>query len=106
MKSTRMESSVNGLNQIYSYAHELRASWVIHVARHGLNLPAFFCAIISLLRYGQAFVDNFNANVTSLEGNRGPVSKYALPDEKCKGKIELILDKNYYEGIACSLDFD
>ncbi|KUF97901.1 Avr3b-L2 [Phytophthora nicotianae] len=51
-----------------------------------------------------AFVDDLNANITSLEGNRGPVSKYTLPDENRKGKLELVFDKSYYEGIACSLD--
>lgn len=51
-----------------------------------------------------AFVDGLNANITSLEGHRGPVSKYTLPAENLKGKLELVFDKSYYEGIACSLD--
>jgi acetylornithine deacetylase len=51
-----------------------------------------------------AFVDGLNADITSLEGNRGPVSKYSLPAENLKGKLELVFDKSFYEGIACSLD--
>ena len=51
-----------------------------------------------------SFVDHLNANIASLEGNRGPVSKYTLPTEGMAGKLELVFDKSYYEGIACSLD--
>ncbi|RLN74239.1 hypothetical protein BBJ28_00000589 [Nothophytophthora sp. Chile5] len=51
-----------------------------------------------------AFVEGLNTNITSLEGHRGPVSKYTLPAENWNGKLELVFDKHYYEGIACSLD--
>ncbi|TDH71732.1 hypothetical protein CCR75_007270 [Bremia lactucae] len=93
MKPTRMESSINGLNQIPSWAK----------IAGDVRLSPFY-DMDTMIATMTAFVDNLNANVTSLEGHRGPVSKYALPDENCKGKIELIFDKNYYEGIACSLD--
>jgi acetylornithine deacetylase len=51
-----------------------------------------------------SYVDELNANITSLEGKRGPVSKYTLPDEHWSGKLELTLEKHYVEGIACDLD--
>ncbi|RHY35003.1 hypothetical protein DYB32_000478 [Aphanomyces invadans] len=51
----------------------------------------------------QSYVDDLNANVTSLE-SRGPHSKYTLPKENLVGKIELTLAENFMEGIACSLE--
>lgn len=51
-----------------------------------------------------SYVDDLNASITSLEGKRGPVSKYTLPDENWSGKLELSFREHYLEGIACSLD--
>ncbi|KAL4129247.1 hypothetical protein PRIC2_005257 [Phytophthora ramorum] len=51
-----------------------------------------------------SYVDDLNANITSLEGKRGPVSKYTLPEEQWDGKLELTFREHYLEGIACSLD--
>ena len=51
-----------------------------------------------------SFVDHQNANIASMEGNRDLVFKYTLPTEGMAGKLELVFDKSYYEGIACSLD--
>ncbi|RHY06671.1 hypothetical protein DYB25_011572 [Aphanomyces astaci] len=50
-----------------------------------------------------AYVDDLNANITSLE-SRGPHSKYSLPKENLVAKLELTLAENAMEGIACSLD--
>lgn len=50
-----------------------------------------------------SFVDHLNANIASLKGNRGPVPKYTLLTEGMAGNIEVVFDKSYYEGIACSL---
>jgi acetylornithine deacetylase len=49
-------------------------------------------------------VDDLNADITSIEGKRGPSSKYTLPAEKLQGKVEITFDRHFYEGIACSLD--
>jgi acetylornithine deacetylase len=51
-----------------------------------------------------AFADSLNADVTVLEGKRGPSSKYTLPQENWPGQIEFKFDSEYFEGIACSLD--
>lgn len=52
-----------------------------------------------------SYVDDLNANITSLEGpHRGPSSKYTLPLENWNGKLELTFEPTYFEGIACSLD--
>ena len=52
----------------------------------------------------QSYVADLNANITSLEGKHGPVSKYNLPKENWTGKLEITFEKQYFEGIACSLD--
>lgn len=52
-----------------------------------------------------SYVDDLNANITSLEGpHRGPSSNYTLPLENRNGKLELTFEPTYFEGIACSLD--
>ncbi|KUF78257.1 Acetylornithine deacetylase [Phytophthora nicotianae] len=89
MKPTRIESSVNGLNQIPPWAK----------VAGDVRLSPFY-DMKEMIAKMTAFVDDLNANITSLEGNRGPVSKYTLPDENRKGKLELVFDKSYYEGIA------
>jgi acetylornithine deacetylase len=49
-------------------------------------------------------VDDLNKNISSLEGKRGPSSKYTLPAEGREGKLEITFDPLFFEGIACSLD--
>ncbi|CAH0479315.1 unnamed protein product [Peronospora belbahrii] len=93
MKPTCMESSVNGLNQIPPWAK----------IAGDVRLSPFY-DMQEMIAKMTAFVNDLNANITSLEGKRGPVSKYTLPAEQLNGKVELVFDKNYYEGIACSLD--
>ncbi|KAG7395575.1 hypothetical protein PHYBOEH_003627 [Phytophthora boehmeriae] len=93
MKPTRIESSVNGLNQI--------PPWV--KISGDVRLSPFY-DMNDLIAKVQSYVADLNANITSLEGKRGPVSKYTLPDENWNGKLELTFDKEYFEGIACSLD--
>uniref|UniRef100_M4B2Z7 Uncharacterized protein n=1 Tax=Hyaloperonospora arabidopsidis (strain Emoy2) TaxID=559515 RepID=M4B2Z7_HYAAE len=93
MKPTRIESSVNGLNQIPPWAK----------IAGDVRLSPFYDMEKMIVKM-TAFADNLNANIASLEGKRGPVSKYTLPTEHVAGKLELVFDKSYYEGIACSLD--
>ncbi|EEY70442.1 uncharacterized protein PITG_05858 [Phytophthora infestans T30-4] len=82
MKPTKIESSTNGLNQI----------------------PPWVKITGGLIAKLHSYVDDLNANITSLEGKRGPVSKYTLPEESWSGKLELTFAKHYLEGIACSLE--
>ncbi|KAF0754841.1 hypothetical protein AaE_005180, partial [Aphanomyces astaci] len=92
MKPTRIESSTNGINQIPPWCKvtgDVRLSpfYEVHDLRAKLN----------------AYVNDLNANITSLE-SRGPHSKYSLPKENLVAKLELTLAENAMEGIACSLD--
>lgn len=93
MKPTRMESSLNGLNQIPAWTK----------IAGDVRLSPFY-DMQEMIATMTAFVEKLNGEIASLEGARGPVSKYALPDEDGQGTIALVFDKTYYEGIACSLD--
>ncbi|DAZ97128.1 TPA: hypothetical protein N0F65_010451, partial [Lagenidium giganteum] len=93
MKPTRIESSTNGLNQI--------PPWV--KISGDVRLSPFY-EVQDLKEKLKSYVDDLNANITSLEGGRGPSSKYTLPDEHLKGKLELTFETSYMEGIACSLE--
>ncbi|KAL3660514.1 hypothetical protein V7S43_014658 [Phytophthora oleae] len=93
LKPSRIESSTNGLNQI--------PPWV--KISGDVRLSPFY-DMKDLIAKMNSYVDDLNADITSLEGKRGPVSKYTLPDEDRKGKLELTFEKQYFEGIACSLD--
>ncbi|XAR54818.1 Acetylornithine deacetylase [Bertholletia excelsa] len=47
-------------------------------------------------------VDDLNANIEKLD-TRGPVSKYVLPDEQLRGRIEISFNEAS-SGVACNLD--
>lgn len=49
-------------------------------------------------------MEDINKDLASIEGLRGPCSKYTLPAENRKGKVDFKFDEVYMEGIACSLD--
>ncbi|KAL4129192.1 hypothetical protein PRIC2_005203 [Phytophthora ramorum] len=93
MKPMHVESSVNGLNQI--------PPWVKITGE--VRLSPFY-EMKDMFARMHSYVDDLNANITSLEGKRGPVSKYTLPEEQWDGKLELTFREHYLEGIACSLD--
>ncbi|RLN74243.1 hypothetical protein BBJ28_00000587 [Nothophytophthora sp. Chile5] len=100
MKPTRIESSTNGLNQIPPWVKisgDVRLS-PFYDMEDVCNSP------LSLIAKVKSYVADLNANITSLEGKRGPVSKYSLPAEDWNGKLELTFDSQYFEGIACSLE--
>ncbi|ETV95689.1 hypothetical protein H310_11105 [Aphanomyces invadans] len=92
MKPTKIESSTNGINQIPPWTK----------ITGDVRLSPFY-EIQDVRDKLQSYVDDLNANVTSLE-SRGPHSKYTLPKENLVGKIELTLAENFMEGIACSLE--
>ncbi|KAG7376782.1 hypothetical protein PHYPSEUDO_012769 [Phytophthora pseudosyringae] len=93
MKPLRIESSTNGLNQI--------PPWVKMSGE--VRLSPFY-DMEDLIAKVQSYVADLNADITQLEGKRGPVSKYTLPEENWNGKLEVTFRKKYLEGIACSLD--
>ena len=51
----------------------------------------------------QSYVTDINANITCL-GSRGPCSKYELPEEGLRGRLELKFFEGFNRGIACKLD--
>ncbi|KAI3707661.1 hypothetical protein L6452_26289 [Arctium lappa] len=48
------------------------------------------------------YVEDLNTNIEKLD-TRGPVSKYVLPDENLKGRIEISFDEAS-SGVACNLE--
>ncbi|KAF0710145.1 Aste57867_5596 [Aphanomyces stellatus] len=92
MKPTKIESSTNGINQIPPWCK----------ISGDVRLSPFY-EMEDVRQKLQSYVDELNANITSLE-SRGPHSKYTLPKEGLVGKLELTLAENALEGIACSLE--
>lgn len=53
----------------------------------------------------RSYVDDINADPNALaKGQRGPHSKYILPEEELTGKVELKFYDNVGKGWACNLD--
>jgi acetylornithine deacetylase len=52
----------------------------------------------------KSYVDELNADLSVLEGGRGPNSKYILPDGHGAGHLDIEFEDSYFEGIACSLE--
>ncbi|KAG9412253.1 hypothetical protein AC1031_022060 [Aphanomyces cochlioides] len=92
LKPTRVEASTNGINQIPPWC----------TISGDVRLSPFY-EMQDLRAKLKEYVDDLNANITSLE-SRGPHSKYTLPKENLTSKLELTLGENALEGIACSLD--
>ncbi|CAK4144117.1 unnamed protein product [Aphanomyces euteiches] len=92
LKPTRVEASTNGINQIPPWC----------TISGDVRLSPFY-EMQDLRAKLKEYVDDLNANVTSLE-SRGPHSKYTLPKENLTSKLELTLGENALEGIACSLE--
>lgn len=51
----------------------------------------------------ESYVKDINANLESM-GERGPWSKYTLPLEGLKGKVELMFEEVAMKGVACDLN--
>ncbi|KAJ3680660.1 hypothetical protein LUZ60_016938 [Juncus effusus] len=49
------------------------------------------------------YVDDINANLDKLD-TRGPVSKYVLPNENLKGRVEIEFEEDMMAGVACNLE--
>jgi acetylornithine deacetylase len=53
----------------------------------------------------RSYVEEFNANPNALaKGQHGPASKYELPEENMKGRVELKFFDNVGKGVACNLE--
>lgn len=58
--------------------------------------------VISKIR---SYVDDINAQPNALaKGQRGPYSKYELPDEGLKGRVDIKFFDNVGKGVACNLE--
>lgn len=91
MKPTMMEASVNGMNQIPPW---FKIMGDVRLA------PFYSMAVLkeSLERY----VSELNADISILEGKRGPHSKYKLTTCDTVGTVTLTFGTHHMEGIACS----
>lgn len=61
-----------------------------------------FYDISDVMKKLQEYVEELNTNIEKIDV-RGPVSKYVLPDENLRGRIEISFD-DAYPGVACNLD--
>ncbi|XP_020082760.1 acetylornithine deacetylase-like [Ananas comosus] len=67
-----------------------------------VRLTAFYSPT-DIVKKLYAYVDDINAHIEDLD-TRGPVSKYVLPDEGLKGRVEIKTGEEIIAGIACNLD--
>lgn len=64
-----------------------------------------FYDVREVMRKVQSYVDDINLNPDILaRGQRGPHSKYELPSEALKGRLELKFFDNIGHGVACNLE--
>ncbi|KAK6934991.1 Peptidase M20 [Dillenia turbinata] len=61
-----------------------------------------FYSVKDVMQKLQEYVDDINAKIENL-GTRGPVSKYVLPDENLRGRLEISFGEAS-SGVACDLD--
>ncbi|XP_042489220.1 acetylornithine deacetylase-like [Macadamia integrifolia] len=62
-----------------------------------------FYNILDARKKLQEYVEDINGNIEKL-GTRGPVSKYVLPEENLRGRLEISFDEEMMSGVACDLD--
>eukprot|EP00243_Klebsormidium_subtile_P014001 TRINITY_DN963_c0_g1_i1.p1 TRINITY_DN963_c0_g1~~TRINITY_DN963_c0_g1_i1.p1 ORF type:complete len:414 (-),score=125.87 TRINITY_DN963_c0_g1_i1:315-1394(-) len=62
-----------------------------------------FYSVAEVVARIKEYVDDINANLSQLP-THGPVSKYELPDEHLRGRVELSFDEMMMSGVACRLD--
>ncbi|XP_055821086.1 acetylornithine deacetylase-like [Solanum dulcamara] len=61
-----------------------------------------FYSVSDCMKKLQEYVDYLNANIEKLD-TRGPVSKYVLPNENLRGRLDISFDQTS-SGIACDLN--
>ncbi|KAG6405374.1 hypothetical protein SASPL_132963 [Salvia splendens] len=61
-----------------------------------------FYSVTDVIKKLEAYVEDLNTNIEKLD-TRGPVSKYVLPDENLRGRLDITFDEAM-SGVACNLD--
>ncbi|XP_073052139.1 acetylornithine deacetylase isoform X1 [Primulina eburnea] len=91
MKPTQWNYPGGGINQIPA---ECRISGDVRLTP--------FYSVTDVINKLEEYVDDLNTNIEKLD-TRGPVSKYCLPDENLRGRIDISFDEAM-SGVACNLD--
>ncbi|KAG8071938.1 hypothetical protein GUJ93_ZPchr0006g42429 [Zizania palustris] len=63
-----------------------------------------FYSTTSVVRKLQEYVDDINEKLETKLQTRGPASKYVLPDENLRGRLEITIDRDVMSGVACNLE--
>ncbi|MQL88898.1 hypothetical protein Taro_021462 [Colocasia esculenta] len=76
-----------------------------HSVVENFKIPSIFnfCSTEDVVKKLREYVDDINANIEKLD-TRGPVSKYVLPDENLRGRIEVSFDESVMSGVACDIE--
>lgn len=61
-----------------------------------------FYSVTDVIKKLQEYVEDLNTNIEKLD-TRGPVSKYVLPDENLRGRLDITFDEAM-SGVACNLE--
>nr|GMD79387.1 acetylornithine deacetylase [Ipomoea batatas] len=91
MKPTQWSYPGGGINQIPAEC----------TVSGDVRLTPFY-SVSDVMKKLQEYVDDLNANIDKLD-TRGPVSKYALPDENLRGRLRISFDEAS-SGVACNLE--
>ncbi|XP_031099204.1 acetylornithine deacetylase isoform X1 [Ipomoea triloba] len=91
MKPTQWSYPGGGINQIPAEC----------TVSGDVRLTPFY-SVSDVMTKLQEYVDDLNANIDKLD-TRGPVSKYALPDENLRGRLSICFDEAS-SGVACNLE--
>nr|GMD78257.1 acetylornithine deacetylase [Ipomoea batatas] len=91
MKPTQWSYPGGGINQIPAEC----------TVSGDVRLTPFY-SVSDVMKKLQEYVDDLNANIDKLD-TRGPVSKYALPDENLRGRLSISFDEAS-SGVACNLE--
>ncbi|MFS7997124.1 putative acetylornithine deacetylase [Helianthus anomalus] len=62
----------------------------------------FFFSVADVIKKLNEYVEDLNKNIEKIP-TRGPVSKYILPDEDLRGRMEISFDEAS-SGVACNLE--
>ncbi|KAL6911756.1 hypothetical protein ACP4OV_000561 [Aristida adscensionis] len=93
MKPTKWSYPGGGLNQIPGEC----------TISGDIRLTPFYstsCVVQKLKEY----VEDINERLETQLDTRGPVSKYVLPDENLRGRLEITFDGDIMNGVACNLE--
>ncbi|KAF0934668.1 hypothetical protein E2562_026416, partial [Oryza meyeriana var. granulata] len=63
-----------------------------------------FYSTASVMKKLREYVGVINEKLETKLQTRGPVSKYVLPDENLRGRLEITIDEDVMNGVACNLE--